>query len=188
MAQTTTLPAGQLFRTIGTCGKCGGPVSHTLDEDRSRARCRDCGARVRGSHGPLLPMEEGGTAYLAAPVRQRSSDLGSGQMPGAGGAAGSGETGDVPSSGGGPAAPQIATGTAPLDFDFVPTIRDKVCRFKACDIVRRIGTTDEFVVQGYNRGLVACLMPNTTDPTVVYVDQDFLAFVRELGENPKDAK
>lgn len=52
--------------TIGTCSKCGGPV--TVPDmwggpHPAVPKCEGCGARAKNSYGPVIPMEGSTTIY-----------------------------------------------------------------------------------------------------------------------------
>lgn len=50
-----------VYETIGTCSLCGGPVLHGLTKKTRKHRpdhCGDCGATVKGAHGPIISMEQ----------------------------------------------------------------------------------------------------------------------------------
>lgn len=50
-----------MSNVIGTCGKCGGPVVMPQLMVNPVACCQSCGARAKNAHGPVIPMEGGGS-------------------------------------------------------------------------------------------------------------------------------
>lgn len=82
--------------TVGTCGKCGGPVqvpelwSGTVPPVPT---CSSCGARVKDAYGPVLPMETAAPESLGL-QRYRAVGFDAGQvakLPGCVGKATQGE-------------------------------------------------------------------------------------------------
>jgi len=49
------------YKVVGTCGKCGGPVTVPFawwGTSPPVPCCNVCGAYVKNSYGPVLPMED----------------------------------------------------------------------------------------------------------------------------------